>query len=282
MSVNVGSRVRKSIETALQENSERLAAKRVKLEDIIARGSLGRYSDASSAFIAVRKAYDDAVVQAAIAKGRLEAAKAGVGAVLNRADGSTALGASSAGSGGGGISDEGLKTLSDELQKRRLALLDAASEFQPDTPEYRNAKRELDNAQRVIRQSVEEQRNALKKGLNPALIQAQAELAGLERSVVAAGKLVRDYQNKVADTPKTEESFGEYQALIDVRTMLTKELERAKLNESSDPSRFEVLDPPSSDTKPESPRPLLLSAIAFVAVAAVMIAFEAALRQRRA
>jgi uncharacterized protein involved in exopolysaccharide biosynthesis len=64
--------------------------------------------------------------------------------------------------------------------------------------------------------------------------------------------------------------------------MLTKELERAKLNESSDPSRFEVLDPPSSDTKPESPRPLLLSAIAFVAVAAVMIAFEAALRQRRA
>jgi hypothetical protein len=277
LSINVSSRIRRSIETGLKDNELRLADKRLKLTRLMRDRPGGKIEDQAKAYLTARERYEEAKVAAESTKEKLAAAEREARNVLSQPDGVQALEGLASPVGGPRPAAESVyRFLAQESKTRRLALLDAASKFQPDTPEFRAAKRESDNAERLVKQAVEAERQALDRRASPSLAAAKVELASLEKVVTETGKLLDQYRAQIQAAPIVNETLADYQALIDVKSMLTKELERAKLYESSDPSRFEQVDPPEADPKPVSPRPGINALLVFGAVLAFLAVKESA------
>ncbi|MCW5939066.1 MAG: hypothetical protein KF884_04000 [Fimbriimonadaceae bacterium] len=277
LTINVSSRIRQSIETAIVGNEKRLIEKRTRLQRILLETPVGKVEDETRAFITAREKYDEAKIESESAREKLAAAERESRIVLSQPDGAQALeGMASPLANARPVGEAGYRNLAQELQKRRLALLDAAAKFQPDTPEYRAAKRDSDNAEKLAREAVNAEKQALDRSASPGLAAAKVELSALLKVVSATGKLLEQYRSQVQSAPLVNEALADYQALIDVKSMLTRELEKAKLNESSDPSRFQQVDVPEADSRPVSPRPGINALLVFAAVLVILAVPEMA------
>ena len=169
-----------------------------------------------------------------------------------------------------------VKTLTDELQTRRLALTDAIANFTKDSPEYRNAVRNVQNAESVSKDVFKASQSKFLNGLTPELIQARAELSALKSSTSKFETIMTGYEKNVVEAPKQFASVQrmrmEFDAAMKAYGMLRQQLELAKLAESRDPSRFAVIDPPYPNPKPVGPRRGLISAVVFILAGLVQLA----------
>lgn len=162
-----------------------------------------------------------------------------------------------------------LTQLTDELQGRRLRLEDARRRFSNSAPEVRRAREELESAEKVAKSVFSgSSSSGTTAGMSPELMAAKGEVAAMRQSVDESEQSLKNYERTAARSPEqyarvrmAKEEFE--QALTQVGT-LSKELETARIAESRDPSRFEVIDQPFEDPIPISPKKSLFAAVVIV------------------
>ena len=171
-----------------------------------------------------------------------------------------------------------VKTLTDEIQARQLALQDAMSSFTKGSPEYKQAENGAKSVQDVSKAVVTAGKTAVQKGLTPQLIQAQSDLSGLKSATVSNEKIIADFEKSALKAPSQYADVArmklEFDQAMKAYGVLREQLEIAKLAESRDPSRFAVIDEPFANPKPIGPRRGLMSAVAFILAALVQLAFN--------
>jgi hypothetical protein len=169
-----------------------------------------------------------------------------------------------------------LKTLTDEIQARQLALTDAMTNFTPNSPEYKSAAAAAKNAQKVSTEVLKAGKAGVDSGMTPALIQARSQLVALKTTTQRFGKILDDYDESALQAPAQYASVEriklEFDTAMKAYGMLRGQLEMARLAESRDPSRFAVLDEPYPNPKPVGPHRGLIAAVVFLLAGLVQLA----------
>lgn len=172
--------------------------------------------------------------------------------------------------------NSGAKALTDEIQSRRLALSDAMSSFTKDSPEYRAAVRNVQNAESIGKEVLDAGRNKVNSGLTPDMIQARSELSALKSSADRYEKILASYERNALQAPRqfaaVERMKLEFDGAMKAYGLLRQQLELAKLAESRDPSRFAVIDDAFPNPKPVAPRRGLITGIIFALAALLQLA----------
>ncbi len=169
-----------------------------------------------------------------------------------------------------------VKTLTDQIQTRRLALSDAMANFTPNSAEYKKAVKDVTNAESIGKEITKNGRGKVDSGLTPDLILARSDLAALKDSTGRYQKILDQYEASALQAPgqfaAVERKKAEFDEGMKAYGLLRQQLELAKLAESRDPSKFAVLDEPYPNSKPVGPRRGLISAIVFLVAGLVQLA----------
>ncbi len=170
---------------------------------------------------------------------------------------------------------ENLSYLTEDLQKRRLALVDAAALYQPNDPELRAVEQNQANADRVINSLVEEEKRDVANGAAPSLATAQATLASLDQATSAfaslMSKLNAEYGSAAYDAATIESAHRDFGSAQTRVTMLEGELETALIAEARNPDRFQVLDTPDLTGEVAFPKRSMLALLVFVIILAAQL-----------
>jgi uncharacterized protein involved in exopolysaccharide biosynthesis len=192
-----------------------------------------------------------------------------------------------------GTSEDSLTKFTNEIEgKLKLSQAEYAklqSKYADDHPDIRKIKIEIENLQRVLKESDREYNKELgaaleKKPDNPAYIQLQAQLqaADAELSSLLTKKVelenrLANYEERITNSPQIEREFkalsrdyenswSKYQEIKakQMEARLAKELETERKGE-----RFTLIDPPQLPEKPVSPNRWAILFIGFVLSVAI-------------
>jgi uncharacterized protein involved in exopolysaccharide biosynthesis len=269
LTLNVSTRNRQLIERSLADVEKRVAQAQAELANSSGPVAFAKGDGVQASYLAAKQRLEEARLAEIRAKVELSSIQTALAKSLEQ-DGSIALEAVGA-SAENNPNLQALADLSKRLSERRLALQDASARFNPNTPEFRTAQREAQNAERAVEQYIASQKKELDAGASPALIRAQAELKALQRVSQANEALLRSYERQVRALPQAADAQTRYEALLELRKFLAGELEIAKIAEMRDPSRFEVVDPPYENEEPVGPRRVLIAGAAFLVTLALFL-----------
>lgn len=161
-----------------------------------------------------------------------------------------------------------LNKLTEEIQTRRLALEEIAASFRKESPEYRAALNSVRDVESIASQIIEAQKKAVSQGLTPELAQARAALVALEVTTRNYDAGLARFEKELAQSParyaSVERAQGEFTNSLSALGRLRGELELARVAETRDPSRYELVDSPMPNREPVSPRRALISGAAFL------------------
>lgn len=171
-----------------------------------------------------------------------------------------------------------VEALTDEIQKRQVALEDAMANFTKDSPEYQDAVRQAKNAEKVGNSVANAGKQAISAGLTPEMIQARSDLSGLKSATKRYAKVLAEFDKDAIRAPGQFAAVSrvklEFDESMKAYGLLRQQLEMARLAESRDPSRFAVLDQPYPNPKPIGPRRGLITAVVFVLAGLVQLALH--------
>lgn len=269
LTLNVSTRNRQLVERSLADVEKRVAQAQTELTNSTGPVAFAKGEGVQASYLAAKQRLEEARLAEIRAKVELGSIQTALAKSLNQDDSIAleAMGASSENN----PNSQALADLSKRLSERRLALQDASSRFNPNTPEFRTAQREAQNAEKAVADYISSQKKELDSGASPALIRAQAELQALQRVSQANEALLRSYERQVRALPLAADAQTRYEALLDLRKFLASELEVAKIAEMRDPSRFEIVDPPYENEEAVGPRRVLIAGAAFLVTLALFL-----------
>lgn len=269
LTLNVSTRNRQLVERSLADVEKRVAQAQTELTNSTGPVAFAKGEGVQASYLAAKQRLEEARLAEIRAKVELGSIQTALAKSLNQDDSIAleAVGASSENN----PNSQALADLSKRLSERRLALQDASSRFNPNTPEFRTAQREAQNAEKAVADYIASQKKELDSGASPALIRAQAELQALQRVSQANEALLRSYERQVRALPLAADAQTRYEALLDLRKFLASELEVAKIAEMRDPSRFEIVDPPYENEEAVGPRRVLIAGAAFLVTLALFL-----------
>lgn len=269
LTLNVSTRNRQLVERSLADVEKRVAQAQTELSNSSGPVAFAKGEGVQASYLAAKQRLEEARLAEIRAKVELGSIQTALAKSLDQEDSIAleAVGASSENN----PNSQALADLSKRLSERRLALQDASSRFNPNTPEFRTAQREAQNAEKAVADYIASQKKELDSGASPALIRAKAELQALQRVSQANEALLRSYERQVRALPLAADAQTRYEALLDLRKFLASELEVAKIAEMRDPSRFEIVDPPYENDEPVGPRRVLIAGAAFLVTLALFL-----------
>ncbi|MBL8048586.1 MAG: hypothetical protein JNJ45_07890 [Chthonomonas sp.] len=165
-----------------------------------------------------------------------------------------------------------MSKLAEELQARRLEMAEIGRKFTNLSPEFQDANKRLRAVEEQANSELARQRSRIKDGTNLKLIEAKAQLSALNQSLEVYKRFQDEFDRQMRGLPRRNALIQESQSLFDLalqtRARLKSELDRAKLAELRDPSRYKVVDTPIVDPSPVSPRKGIIAAIFFLLASA--------------
>jgi uncharacterized protein involved in exopolysaccharide biosynthesis len=264
LSVNVSTKNREFIETRVTESQRKVQDLEDSLIATMQSAPQSDYDEFEKQYLATLVLLTQAQVDASRAEKKVESLQSDYDRIFNAA-GSTSPGDVLAIS----TLSTNLTSLTDELERRRLAFADAMKQYTKDSPEYKQAFDMLQNAEHMSKRIVQSGKDLTKEGVAPQLADAKSDAVGLQH---AAKEFQRIFLEKFEGPAKTapteyakvERLKREFEASLDGYTSLEADLEMAKIAEARDPSRFEVVDYPYPDPTPVAPRRVLISGAVFL------------------
>lgn len=253
LTLNISAKNRSEVETQLEDQRERLAEAKDALQAQMLSAPAANIEQIQKIYFDAYGKLNEAVVKAQGAKRQLTLVENNARELL--AQGSTypgnvvALTASE---------KSMLEKLITELQTRRQALSDARQNYTNDSPEFREAAKAVNSVEQVAKDVTGKQKELAEKGLLPAQAAARSALAMLEGEISAFRKTVDQYADLMRQTPsqfiRIESARANFTNAMTRVAQLEVDLDMAKLAESRDPSRFEVVDAPVENPEPVAPR----------------------------
>lgn len=173
-----------------------------------------------------------------------------------------------------------LTVVAEGLQRRQVALVDAASKFNPTAAELHNVQLEQRNVDKIVDRLVSEQKKDLNEGVMPVLGESKAKLAALEGTVAdyrgVLSDLAKQYTQASTDAGNIEVAKRDFSSAELRVTTLENDLMSSKIAEERNPERFEVVDAPYDTGEVAFPKRSMFAFIAFVVVLAVQLVFRPA------
>jgi hypothetical protein len=172
---------------------------------------------------------------------------------------------------------ENLSYLSDDLQKRRLALVDAAAKYRSSDPDLRAVQRDQADANGVAGSLVDAQKIDLKQGVTPKLTEAKSRLASLEATTAAYGSIIAklddEFVRSAVDAGDIASASRDFKSGSDRLTELERELDLSMVAVERNPERFQVVDAPYATGEVAFPKRTMIAFLVFVVVLCAQLAF---------
>ncbi|MBV6457693.1 MAG: hypothetical protein HONBIEJF_00810 [Fimbriimonadaceae bacterium] len=253
LTLNISAKNRSEVESQLEDQRGRLTEAKNALQAQMLSAPAANIQEIQKIYFDAYGKLNEAVVKAQGAKRQLNLIEANARELL--AQGSTYPGNVVALTAN---EKSMLEKLITELQIRRQALSDAKQSFTNDSPEFREAARAVQSVEQVAKDVTGKQKELASKGLLPAQAQARSALAMLEGEITAFRNTVDGYARMMRQTPaqfiRIETARANFTNALTRLAQLEVDLDMAKLAESRDPSRFEVVDAPVENPESVAPR----------------------------
>jgi len=269
LTVNVSRRNREFIQSRVEEAEEQADRLQANLVSQLSETDRIGYDRIQGAIGEFRSRIQEAKVQEAAAKSSIASAEANLRLFIreSRTFPGSLLAMKQINSS--------LDTLASDIINRRQTLEETMSRFTAQSAEYKFAQRSLKVLEGFAQKVLDVQENALDRGVSPQFAGAKAELQVLSTRIAEYTKLLDAFERQLAVSAagqaKLERTRKEFDAHMTGLASLKAELELAKIAEARDPSRFEVVDPPSEDPEPVGPRRMLISGVVFLLALFVQI-----------
>lgn len=262
LTVNVSRRNREFIEGRVREAEEKADQLQTELVSQLSESDRIGYDRIQEAIGEFRAKIQESKVQEAAAKASLAAAESNLRLYIRESR--TMPGALLAMN----QVNSSLDMLARDILNRRQALEETLARFTTQSAEYKFAQRSLKALEGFAQKVLDVQDSALDRGITPQFAGAKAELKVLSTRISEYNKLLDAFERQVAVSAagqaKLERTRKEFDAHMAGLASLKTELELAKIAEARDPSRFEVVDPPTEDPEPVGPRRVLIAGVVFL------------------
>jgi hypothetical protein len=264
LTLDISKKNRAEVEKQVQEGRERLAKAQDKLRNRMLESPMANIAEVQKVYFDAYGKLNEATVKAEGARRQLALIEGGLADLLRQGSsypGNIVALASS---------ERALEKLVEELQVRRQALSDVKQSFTEDSPEFKAAAQRVESVEKIAKEVTGRQQSLAAKGLLPKQAEARGLMAMLEGEVAAFRRTLNEYEKNLQKAPgqfiDTESARAEFMAALERLRQLEIELDLARLAETRDPSRFEVVDAPVEVPEAVSPRRLRIAgAIALLA-----------------
>ena len=140
----------------------------------------------------------------------------------------------------------GLSAFLQELQRRKLASDDAASEFNKNSIPVQEARVNNTSSSDVAKSILRRRKQLMARGVDPSVLTNLASLNSLEVSATEYEHRVKVAKKAALEAPQQyvelQSRKRDFSIATEELNLLEKELELARIGEIRDPSRFEVVD----------------------------------------
>jgi uncharacterized protein involved in exopolysaccharide biosynthesis len=267
LTVNIGTRNRKDVEARLREAERNLQTAQQRLQAAMASSPAANVEETQKVYFESYTRLAEAQAQAAGARATIAELERGLKELSQHSGdfpGSVvAL----------GQRESAFSKLVEELIRRRQDLADAQATFTAKSPEYGQALRAARSIESVTTSIAEKQREFAAKGLLPVQAEAKAQLVAFEGQIATLDRVLKRFYALLIGSPKhyvaVQTMKSQFEDALQRVGQLRADLEAAKIAESRDPARFEVVDEPIEDPYPVSPRRARIAGL--VALAALLI-----------
>lgn len=175
-----------------------------------------------------------------------------------------------------GALNQDLSDLTNDLVTQRSNLEAASKTFTKTSPEYKKAAILFNAADTTAKAVLRAQAKALPRGEDPRLIDAEASYAATLQEATdyenAARKLIDDFTKDSIKFVHDQVLKGQFTTVLTMNQKLQQDLVQARIAESRDPDRFEVLDPPIASDEPVYPKRALTVGVVFALALLVQLA----------
>ena len=279
LTINVSAKNREFIEKRMKDAESQIGEAQRKLVETMAQSKMANFAEVQNTYLDFRKKLEESRIAADSAQASITETERQFQLLAARSheypQNLVAL---------KGL-DAGLDDLIRTIQQRRMELQDVQAKFTKQSPEFRDAQRNVRSAESVAQTMLSAQANAAKSGATPQVAKARAELAGLRTTATRFDSLLSRFESDARKSPAqfaaVERAKQEFTQLLEGAGLLRTELEMARIAEARDPSRFEVVDEAFENPEPVYPRRVLLSVFAMMVAGILMLApwFLARLRE---
>jgi uncharacterized protein involved in exopolysaccharide biosynthesis len=270
LTMNVSKRNRQVIEDSVSEAQVRVDLERNILIAKMARNPGSDPRDINKVYLEVRQRYEEARAGEAAARSAIAQQEASLKELFKEGvdpdKRATVLAAS----------NQVLERLATELQDRRVELADAMTRFTRDSKEFKAAEKNFKTIEEYSRKVLQSEETLSARGLSPSLADAKVQLASTSKAVEEYAKNLSGYERELKRSPQLfaeiEEARLRFDGALRILTALQTDLHMARIAESRDPSRYEIVDLPLEDPDPVSPRRVMLAGLAFLVVFGIQAA----------
>jgi len=267
LTLNIGSRNRKDVEARLRDAERNLQNIQEELQAKMAASPAANVEETQKVYFESYTRLAEAQAQAAGARATIAELERGLQELARHSGdfpGSVvAL----------GQKESAFAKLVEELIRRRQDLADAQATFTTRSPEYAQALRATQSIESVSASIAAKQREFAAKGLLPIQAEAKAQLVAFEGQIAALDRVLKQFYDLLVGSPKqyvaVQALKSQFEDALQRVGQLRTDLEAAKVAESRDPARFEMVDIPAADPYAVSPRRARIAGL--VALAALLV-----------